>query len=146
MSILVVASVALLLAATALAVCARLLLGPLDATLRDLCGEAHRAEFWTRMVATCMVGETATAALMGAVSAPPQPALAAASLLRWTLIGIAVGLAAVVAVVGAFTRRGTPPPAYGAGRPLSAGGLEPGGADGGIRTLDRPLTRRALYP
>jgi hypothetical protein len=52
--------------------------------------------------------------------APPQPAFAAAAVVRWTLLGVATGLLVVIAVVAWFTRRVTPPPSYGAGRPHSA--------------------------
>jgi hypothetical protein len=117
MTDLLLASVALALSAAALAACARVLLRPLAAVLLDLCGEAHRAEFWTWMVATCMVAGTVVSALMGVIAAPAHPALAAAALLRWVLLGLATGLAVIVAVVATFTLRRRPPPALGAGRP-----------------------------
>jgi uncharacterized membrane protein YhaH (DUF805 family) len=110
---------ALGLSALALTLCARTLLGPLRAVLLELCGEPHRAEFWTHMAATCMAAVTVVSALMGVLVAPAQAALAAASVLRWTLLGVAAGLAAVVAVVAAFARRAAPPPSHGAGRPWS---------------------------
>jgi len=114
MSLGVLTAAALAVAAAALTLCARVLLRPLDAVLLELCRERHRAEFWTHMVTTCMVAGTLVAALMGVLAAPAQPALAAASLLRWTLLGIAAGLAVVVAVVAAMGRRGPcPPPAEG---------------------------------
>jgi hypothetical protein len=95
----------------ALALCARLLLGPLTAVLGELCGGApHRAEFWTHMAVTCMVAGTVVAALMGVLAAPAQPALAAASLLRWTLLGVATGLAAVVTVVALVAAAARRPP------------------------------------
>jgi hypothetical protein len=120
MSTAVLAGAALAVAGVALATCARVLLGPLRLVLLDLCGEPHRAEFWTRMAAMSSVAATAMAALLGAAGAPHHPALAAASLLRWTALGSASGLVAVMVVVAAVTLRGTPPPAYGAGRPHSA--------------------------
>lgn len=120
MSIALLAAAALLLAAAALGACACVLLVPLRAVLLELCGERRRAEFWTHMVATCMVAGTVVAALMGVLVAPSQPVLAAAALLRWTLLGTAGGLLVVAAVVAAMARRPACPPANGSGRPWSA--------------------------
>jgi hypothetical protein len=120
MSTLLIAGASLAAAGVALAVCGRLLLRPLAAILLELCGERHRAEFWTRMVTTCGVVGMLAASLMAVLVAPPQPAFAAAAVARWTLLGVATGLLVVIAVVAWFTRRVTPPPSYGAGRPHSA--------------------------
>ena len=122
MSVALLAAGALGFSALALAVCARTLLRLLLAVLVELCGEVHRAEFWTYMVATCMAAATVVASLMGVLAAPSQPALAVAALMRWTLLGVAAGLAVVVAAVAALSRRAAPPPASGAGRPWSAEG------------------------
>lgn len=98
---------AVAVAVIALTVCARVLWRPLALVLLDLCGEPHRARFWTQMVATCMVAVAVAGSLMGVLVAPSAPpALVVAAVIRWNLLGIASGLVAVAAGVAVFTRRG----------------------------------------
>jgi hypothetical protein len=118
MSDLVLAGVAAAAAAVALAVALRLLHRPLAATLLELCGEPHRAQFWTQMVTTALLVGTLGAALMGMLFASGQDTVFAVSvLLRWLLLGLLGGVAVIAATVVLFTlrHREHPCPPYGAG-------------------------------
>jgi hypothetical protein len=118
MNDLVLAGVAAAGAAVALAVALRLLHRPLAMTLLELCGEPHRAQFWTQMVTTALLAGTLSSALMGVLFASGQDAVhAVRALLRWLLLGMLGGVAVIAATVALFTlrHREHPCPPYGTG-------------------------------
>jgi hypothetical protein len=118
MNDLVLAGVAAAGAAVVLALVLRLLHRPLATTLLELCGEPHRAQFWTQMVTTALLAGTLSSALMGVLFASGQDAVHAISaLLRWLLLGLLGGVTVIAATVALFTRRHRqhPCPPYGAG-------------------------------
>ena len=66
----------------------RYLSGPLRTQLRELCGNAERAEFWTVFANVAVILTPATFAMMVDPGTDVPPLLAVTNQLKWGLIGL----------------------------------------------------------
>jgi hypothetical protein len=101
----------------------RYLSGPLRMQLRELCGSAERAEFWTVFSNVAVVLTPAIFAMsdLPASGSDTPPLLAVTSQLKWGLIGLVGTVLALGWILSRFIPR-TPP------RTLDASGQHVGGA------------------
>jgi hypothetical protein len=101
----------------------RYLSGPLRTHLRELCGSAERAEFWTVFSNVAIVLTPAIFAIsdLSPSGAEVPPLLAVTSLLKWGLIGLVGTVLMLGWILSRFIPR-TPP------RTLGASGQDLGGA------------------
>jgi hypothetical protein len=90
----------------ALGLCLALLARPLLATMAELSGTRERGELWTRLGCVALTAGVLLLALLGFWTAwagdgpgPLEAFWSAASMLRWALVGLLLGCAALVGMV-----------------------------------------------
>lgn len=110
-SLILASALAITLLAASIVV--RYLSGPLSALLKELCGNADRAEFWTAFSnVTVMLTPAIFAMLADPSDSPATPMLMAViSQLRWGLIGLVMSVLMLGWILGRFLPKtaGGPP-------------------------------------